>query len=457
MTSRMVVGLFTIAMVTGCASNGGMNGGGTSGNALPQTAERSIGTQSTDSRAATYTVTNLGTFGGNVSSAASINEIGWITGTANNAGDHSGEAALWHDGQKIPLGTLGGENSGVDWPNHNNFGLIAGISETSQVNPLNEDWSCQAFFPTVPDTKHICLGFAWRDGTMKALSTLGGFNGYASGTNELGQIVGWAETASHDPTCSAFTHFPNSFYQVLQFEPVVWNASGRIRELPTISGDPDGAATATNDRGEIVGISGTCDQAVGRFSAKHAVLWQNGDVINIGSFGGISWNTPQSINDRGVVVGFLNLPGDTQGQLQPIGFIWSKSAGLRKILPLPGDTNTIANGINDLGQVVGQSFNAKTGASRAFIWENGKTMDLNCFLPANTSLYLITASDINDHGDIVGQATVQGTSEAPAFMARPPHNWDPATATPVRAVVTPQAVPAGLRLPLVYQRKIGGS
>ena len=456
MTSRIVAGLFTVALVTGCASNGGMTGG-TSGSALPQTAERSIDTQSAQTRVATYTVTNLGTFGGNVSSAASINEVGWITGSANHAGDQSGEAALWRDGKKIPLGTLGGENSGVNWPNHNNFGLIAGISETPRVNPLNEDWSCQAFFPTAPDTKHICLGFAWRDGTMKALSTLGGFNGYASGTNDLGQIVGWAETASHDPTCSAFTHFPNSFYQVLQFEPVVWNVNGRIRELPTVSGDPDGAATAINDTGDIVGISGTCDQAVGRFSAKHAVLWQNFRAIDIGSFGGISWNTPQAINNRGVVVGFLNLPGDTQGQFQPVGFIWTKTDGLRKILPLPGDTNSVANGINDLGQVVGQSFNAKTGAARAFIWENGKTMDLNCFLPANSSLYLLSANDIDDRGNIVGQALVQGTSQVPAFIARPPQNWDPATAAPARPMVTSPIIPASIRLQLNYQRKIGGS
>ena len=36
---------------------------------------------------------------------------------------------------------------------------------------------------------------------MRALPTLGGNNGFAAGDNNLGQIAGWAETTTHDPTC----------------------------------------------------------------------------------------------------------------------------------------------------------------------------------------------------------------------------------------------------------------
>lgn len=274
---------------------------------------------------------------------------------------------------------------------------------------------------------------------MTPLRTLGGINGYASGTNDLGQIVGWAETRKHDRTCTAVTHFPNSFYQVLQFKPVVWESNGRVHELPTLPGDPDGAATAVNNREQVVGISGTCDQAVGRFTAAHAVIWEHGTVTNIGNFGGISWNTPTAINNRGEVAGFANLPGDTNGQFQAIGFVWTKGRGLTKILPLRGDTNALANGINDRGQVVGASFNANTGASHAFIWQNGRTMNLNCFLPPNSRLYLLSANDIDDRGRIVGQALVKGTSPAqkPAFLAIPhDRDWDPATATPLQVMPT---------------------
>ena len=45
-------------------------------------------------------------------------------------------------------------------------------------------------------------------------------------------------------------------------------------------------ATAINDRGQVVGISGTCDQAVGRFTAAHAVIWEEGGVRDIGDLGG---------------------------------------------------------------------------------------------------------------------------------------------------------------------------
>ncbi len=429
MNLKIVASLLTLPLVTVCLA-AAANAGITHATAGPNSRY--------------YTVVNLGTFGGNNSSAASINEIGWVTGSANKPGDQYTEAALWRYGKKIPLGTLGGPNSGVNWPNHNNFGLIAGISETPAIDPLGEDWSCQGFFPTSPDTKHVCLGFKWRSGSMTALPTLGGINGYASGTNDWGQIVGWAETTVHDPTCTAATHAPG-FYQVLQFEPVVWEPGGDIRRLRTLPGDPDGAATAINDLGQAVGISGTCDQAVGRFTAAHAVIWQDRTVMEIPTFGGISWNTPQAINNRGQVVGFANLPGDTNGQFQPMGFIWSKRSGLTKIQPLPGDTNTFANGINDLGVVVGLSLNSSTGAERAIIWVNGKTMDLNSFLPANSPLYLLAANDIDDRGDIVGQALVQGTSQAPAFLAIPPYGWDARKAMPLRLVTSPRTIPASVR------------
>jgi probable HAF family extracellular repeat protein len=153
----------------------------------------------------------------------------------------------------------------VSWPNHSRR-TVVGIAETSEVDPLGQRWSCAAFFPS--STGHRCLGFAWQNGVMHPLPTLGGNNGYAAGANNLGQIVGWAETAVHDPTCIA--------PQVLQFQAVIWEPRrGQIRQLPPLEGDPDSAATAINNRGQVVGISGTCYKAVGALSAK-AFLWQRG-------------------------------------------------------------------------------------------------------------------------------------------------------------------------------------
>lgn len=92
-----------------------------------------------------------------------------------------------------------------------------------------------------------------------------------------------------DPTCVA--------PQVLQFRAVLWGArNGHPQELSPLPGDTVSAATALNDRGQVVGISGICDQAAGRFSAIHSVLWDDGVPTDIGDLGGVAWNTPMAIN-----------------------------------------------------------------------------------------------------------------------------------------------------------------
>ena len=49
----------------------------------------------------------------------------------------------------------------------------------------------------------LSLGFVWQGRVMRALPTLGGDNGFATGVNNHGQVVGWAENAIHDPTCNS--------------------------------------------------------------------------------------------------------------------------------------------------------------------------------------------------------------------------------------------------------------
>src|SRR5579863_1425349 len=154
-----------------------------------------------------YYAFNLGAPLGGNTEPVGINDLGWISGAANTTNNVTSEAEAWV-GVPLALGTLGGPNSAVEWPNHSTRGEIVGIAETAQVNPLGEAWSCSAFFPSV--TGNVCLGFAWQDGVLSALPTLGGYDGYAAGVNNAGQVVGWAETAVHDTTCTA--------PQVLQFE-----------------------------------------------------------------------------------------------------------------------------------------------------------------------------------------------------------------------------------------------
>lgn len=358
-----------------------------------------------------YQVRRLDSLGGTSSAGVSINNDGLVSGFSNLPGDQSMHATLWLGRSAFDLGTLGGANSGITWPVKNSQGVLVGIAETSQVDPLGENWSCSAFFPAT--TGHTCLGFVWRWGHMQALPTLGGSNGFAAGANNRGLIVGWAENALHDPTCDPASR------QVLQFKPVVWGpGDDDVRALPLIQGDTSGAATAINERDQIVGISGLCDQAVGRYSAIHAVLWQHRHVIDLGNLGGLAWNTPMAINAHGVVVGFANVPGGASaGNYNAHAFVWTAAAGMHDLGVLPGDATSQALGINDRGVIVGESCGAQ--GCHAVIWRNGNIVDLNTLIAPGYTDQLVYANDINNAGEITGQSINAATHVSSTFLAVP--------------------------------------
>ena len=236
---------------------------------------------------------------------------------------------------------------------------------------------------------------------MTALANLGGNNGYAASANNAGTIVGWAETSKHDSTCTKG--------HVLQFLPVTWSGSSHaVVALTTYEGDPDGAATGINASGEIVGISGICDQDVGRFSARHALLWKSASSAptNLGSLGGASWNTPAAIDDNGDVAGFSDLRGDKGGVPNFHAFLWLESGGGMKDLgTLPGDAYSEALGLNDRGAVVGASYAAGFASSRGFVWKNGAMTDANALIgKAAKTISILYINDVNAKGQIAGGA-----------------------------------------------------
>ena len=356
-----------------------------------------------------YRVDELASLGGLASAGASINDRGWVAGSSDLPGDASAHATLWRDGTLTDLRTLGGPNSAVAWPVKNDR-IVVGVSETATIGREGEDWSCSAFFPGEP-THHDCVGFVWRDGRMAALPTLGGPNGYAAGANRRGEVVGWAETGQRDPTCIS--------PQVEQFLAVRWDASSYVpHELAPLPGDSTSAATAINDRGQVVGISGACGTAVGGVSATHAVMWdERGAPHDLGTIGGVAWNTPAAISDEGVVTGFANVPGGaTPTRFYPHAFVWTARGGMRDLGTLPGDLLSQGLGVNDEGQIVGESCQAHLANCRAFVWQHGQMTDLNSVL-AGPAGHLITANDINDEGRITGRAGV--ASGTVAFVASP--------------------------------------
>jgi probable HAF family extracellular repeat protein len=353
-----------------------------------------------------YSVTILSSAG---ASGNSIDDFGLVAGSHTLA-SKALHATVWAFGSQVDLGTLGSGaalSSTVQWPAKNLLGIVSGISLTDALDPNQEGWSCSFFLPN--PNLNVCLGFVWEPGgTMRPLPTLGGTNGFATGSNDLGETVGWAENTVHDISCV--------FPQVLQFRPVVWGPRrDEIHELPLIAGDGDGAATALNDRGQIVGISGACGIAVGGVSAAHAVIWENGVATQIvNPNGALFWNTPMMINARGDVVGFAGVPGDAAGNFTP-PFLWNRKDGFVFLPLLAGDIAGVATSVNNRRQVVGYS-NNDSGAVHPWIWQNGVTVNLNDLLQPGSGLTgsIFLAFDINDSGQITGTTTT-----GQAFVATP--------------------------------------
>jgi probable HAF family extracellular repeat protein len=363
-----------------------------------------------------YNVSNLLSLGGTSSGGNSINDQSWVAGYSRllNRNRH---ATLWRNSLLTDLGTLGGPNSSVTWNVKNTAGIIVGISQTLTPEPLGESWSSAAFYSTPNNVGYINLGFVWEQGQMRGLPNFpGGNNGFATGANNLGQVVGWAENGVHDPTCCCT--------QVLQFRPAMWTLGppDQIHDLPLFPGDTSGAATAINDNGQIVGISGICDQAVGRHTARHAVLWENGKVTNLGTFPAAWWNTPTAINQHGDIVGFAGDPAFVEGDVLH-AFMWTREDGLRPLKPLKGRTpqhvDSEAYGINEARQVVGVSCDAQQTDCRAVIWDHSAyPTDLND-LKGGYSAVLALAKDINNKGEITGRAIDPNTGVLTAYLAVP--------------------------------------
>ena len=365
-----------------------------------------------------YTVSNLPGLGGTSNGGNSINDQTWVSGYSRlpNRNRH---AALWRNSALTDLFTLGGPNSSVTWNVKNTAGIIVGISQTADPQLLGENWSSAAFYSPPNNVGYINLGFVWQNNLMRGLPNFpGGNNGFATGANNLGKVVGWAENGVHDPNCCCT--------QVLQFHPAVWTLGPPdvIHDLPLIPGDSSGAATAINDNGQIVGISGICDQAVGRHTARHAVLWQNGTVTDIYPNAPAPWwNTPTAINQRGDVVGFAGDPAFVEGDIIH-AFMWTREDGIRQLKPLPNRTpkhvDSEAYGINEARQVVGVSCDADQTDCRAVIWDHGNTpTDLNDLKAPGYSAILASAKDINNKGEITGRAADPITGVLTAYLAVP--------------------------------------
>jgi probable HAF family extracellular repeat protein len=367
-------------------------------------------------------VVNLAALGGSENAGNSINDQSLIAGFANLADNNSRHAMLWLNGFRFDLGTLGGPNSNVAWPVKNTSGLIAGIAQTTTPQPRGETWSCRSFFAFPTRAVATCLGVVWEEGRIRALPTLGGDNGFATGANNHRQVVGWAENTVEDSSCV--------LPQKLQFHATLWGPDlDQVRELPPLPGDSTSAATGINDEGQVIGISGACGTAVGGVSARHAVMWEKGKPIHLGNLGGIAWNTPMALNERGDVVGFSNFSQQDGAVFNARAFLWTRGRGIQDLGTLPGDS--ISQGI---------SCTAGFASCRGFLWERGVMMDVNDLVAGDYADHVFTANDINNLGQITGFSLKAGTEDAVPIWALPAAGDSREASNVARRVLLPPQV-----------------
>jgi probable HAF family extracellular repeat protein len=123
-------------------------------------------------------------------------------------------------------------------------------------------------------------------------------------------------------------------------------------------------------------------------------------ITDLGSLpSGNGESAPYGINDSGQVVGesFIDFPNGH-------AFLWDATNGMQDGT-LPGDRVSVALGINNSGQVVGYSYNGFL-ARHAFLWDATNGMQDLGTLPGGTGS---SAKGINNAGQVVGDSDTAGT------------------------------------------------
>ena len=225
---------------------------------------------------ATRTFIDLGA--GNDSCALSINNLGWIVGTASLS-----DARAFFRDPAIPTPQILPNNFGgtQSWANKiNDQGQVVGYAETSETDPVTQKKYVHAFLSD------------WANRTMQNLGTLGGNESWANDKNPLGQIVGTAQIDTE--------------IQLAFLDP----GNRVLQNLGTLGGD-ESAAIGINNQGQVVGWSTASDGYVYAFLRN--ILAPGEPMQNLGILtGDYNYSQALSINDRGEVVGecgYINWKG----------------------------------------------------------------------------------------------------------------------------------------------------
>lgn len=355
-----------------------------------------------------YTVTDLGPI-----TPTSINSWGQVVG------NHNGSAFLWSKSQGMRnLGTLF-EGTSSYAASINDLGVVTGTA----VGP-GLVISQESSFPNQA-CSDLTQPFIWtQTNGMQGLGTVGvppyeimspywcEIQFYATGMNAFGQVVGYT-TEYSDETQWAFS----------------WTSTAGM----TLFGSsfPPSMANAVSDAGETVGQTGVLlgqatswrdgvATALGTFGGEDPDYSSSANAVNaVGQ--AVGWSTTIPLNECG-----WNL-----GRCPMRAVLWTSTGEISDLGTLPGDTLSAASSTNLSGQVVGSSGNTLVGQGwggnggsgfggdggsvavigRPFIWsaQNGM-QDLNTLIRAGSGWVLNSVSAINTSGQIVGSGTLNGQS-----------------------------------------------
>jgi probable HAF family extracellular repeat protein len=312
-----------------------------------------------------YTYVDLGTLGGNNAVAFGMNDQRQVVGWSSTAGDASNNAFVWTDGVMTDLGRLGGV-----W---------------AEARAINESGVVVGHFSTTDDTLGMAA-FVCENDLATALPTLSDYWSSAHDINADGTIVGTsANSLGHE-------------------HAVMWQ-NGQIVDLGLNSNHERSRAYGINDLGIVTGWEYTPMQG-----ANDAFVTDGAHWLQIGGFGHYQSAEAYDINETGTVVGYTAFPsGDWHGALWHYdgqgGYLDPIDMGL-----LPGTEQGEAYDLNEAGDAVGscQTFTFPEVTYTAFAYLDGVLIDLRDLLPDGVDVELIEARDINNHGDIVGTAHVNG-------------------------------------------------
>jgi probable HAF family extracellular repeat protein len=271
-----------------------------------------------------------------------------------------------------------------------------------EVEPLEGAGFTQ---PTAINASGVVVGNSFGNGPIRAMmwkkgasELLGPESGtsFATGLTKGGTIIGYVSGADFVD------------------QAVTWK-KGEQTELPSLGGSSH--AWGVNDQAIIVGDSFTEPE---ESSSRTACVWDDGEVTNLGTLPGGGVSVALDVNADGQIVGgaatapgsdlFVEGNGIRRAGPGVHAVLW-QDGQMTDLGTLPGGDASLALAINDAGQIVGYSTIAPNDETiHAVLWDNGEIVDLGT-LPGGTSSW---ATGINASGQIVGISDGDGSKEPTA-------------------------------------------